>query len=641
MYFCNMKRLLTITILMSAIVCAYAQRRAHIYMNQQGGQWNIPVVTDSIVDITVSSDLKNLLFNVTGDMTVPFIIDHIDSLTFEDEPAFESKDHYKVFQLFVNTHDGSDVTSRDIYTYCHIALNAQGSFSNFSANAGIRGRGNSTFLWYDKKPYRIKLDQKHKMLGLDKAKSWVLLANYRDVTDMMNTFVFEMGDWLGLPHTNHTRYVELFLNGDYKGLYQLTEQIQQDKNRVNVSDERGILISLDVDDGPAEQPNAIDNFWSDVYHMPVCVKYPDVDPAAVPDGFPSGLNPVDSVRAVFAELEQAIKSKDYEQVKLLLDIPSFIKYLQIQEFVYNVELSAPRSVFMHKDGDGPWVMGPLWDFDAGFDFDWGNMYTGHDFFADFRETVMGTNPLKRNGNYSYVPQFFTDLFACREFVLAYKEQWAAVKDSILTHAWDECMKYVEELRQSGALTREADRWPIKGKTFETELKKMHEWLQNRLIHMSYLIAAIPEPDETPVTNDQLCGTITVNVTMDWSKGYNQSNKVKVSKQKVLQLMGISEDDLQEPNITIVPLNTDGSEGENHTNGVFGGWFNGDGNPGYYPDGHVYIEVFQDLWNWSCGLYKENCWDNTHTVTMQYQYPHDGALLKINVKVNFTINNSWW
>ncbi|MBR4899239.1 MAG: CotH kinase family protein [Prevotella sp.] len=630
-----MKRLLTIAILLSAIVCvsSYAQRRAHVYMNQQGGQWNIPVVTDSIVDITVSSDLKDLLFNVTGGMTVPFSIDYIDSLTFENEPAFESKDRYKVFQLFINTIDGSDVTSRDTYIDCHIALNAQGSFSNFSANAGIRGRGNSTFLWYDKKPYRFRLDQKHKMLGLDKARSWVLLANYRDVTDIMNTFVFEMGEWLGLPYTNHARYLELFLNGDYKGLYQLTEQIQQNKNRVNVSDERGILISLDVDDGPAEQPHATDNFWSDVYHMPVCVKYPSDE--AFTD------NTVDSVRLVLAELEQAIKSKDYEQAKQLLDIPSFIKYLQIQEFVYNVELSAPRSVFMHKDGDGPWVMGPLWDFDAGYDFDWGNMYTGHDFFADFRETVMGTNPLKRNGNYSYVPQFFTDLFACREFVMAYKEQWAAVKDSILTHAWDECMKYVDEMRLSGAIDREFKRWPIKGKSFETELQKMHNWLQNRLVHMSYLIAAIPEPDETPVTNDKVCGTVTVNVTMDWSKGYNQSNKVKVSKQKVLQLMGISESDLQEPNITIVPLNTDGSEGENHTNGVFGGWFNGEDNPGYYPDGHVYIEVFQDLWNWNCGLYKENCWDDAHTVAMQYQYPHDGTLLKVNVKVNFTINNSWW
>ena len=219
--------------------------------------------------------------------------------------------------------------------------------------------------------------------------------------------------------------------------------------------------------------------------MPVCVKYPDDERWTV--------NTVDSVRNVFAELETAIKNKDYTQVQKLLDVPSFIKYLLIQEFVYNVELSAPRSIFMHKDGDGPWVMGPLWDFDAGYDFDWSNMYTGHTFFKDFTETVMGSNPLKRNGNYSYVPQFFTDLFACKEFVKAYKAQWAAVKDTIVTHAWNESMKYVEQMRESGALDREFQRWPISGKRFDTELNKMQKWLQNRNVHFTYLVAAIPEP----------------------------------------------------------------------------------------------------------------------------------------------------
>ena len=404
-----MKRLLAFLLLsLTAGLPLMAQQRAHVYSSHWGGKWNFPVVVDSINEISFDRSQRKMLMSVTGDYIVPFNVDDVDSLTFEDEPLFESKDPYEVFQLYVTTGDGNDVTSRDDYTGCHLSLNAQGAFTNFSANAQIRGRGNSSFLWYDKKPYRLKLIDKHKMLGLDKAKSWVLLANYRDVTDMMNTYVFELGRWLGLPYTNHTRYVELFLNGDYKGVYQLTEQIQQNKNRVDISEERGILISLDVDDGPAESPDATDNFWSAVYNMPVCVKYPDDEWATE--------NTMDSVRHVFEILENAIKAHDYEQVSQLLDIPSFIKYLQIQEFIYNVELSAPRSIFMHKDGDGKWVMGPLWDFDAGYDFDWGNMYTGHTFFKDYTETVMGTNPLKRNGNYNYVPQFFTDLFACKEFV---------------------------------------------------------------------------------------------------------------------------------------------------------------------------------------------------------------------------------
>ena len=614
---------------------ATAQVRTHVYMNQDGVQWDIPFVNDSLEDMSLSEDARTVYMNTRKGIVVPFNVEQMDSLTFEDEPEVETKDKYKVFTLYVTTDDGEDITSRDEYKACHIALNAKGSFTSYSASAGIRGRGNSSYLWYDKKPMRLRFDDKHKVLGLSKARSWVLLANYRDVTDMMNTFVFEAGEWLGLPFTNHTRYVELFVNGDYRGVYQLTEQVQQNKNRVAVSDERGILLSLDVDDGPGENPGATDNFTSKVYKMPACVKYPD------DEAFTE--NTVDSVKAVFATLEQAIKDKNYAQVKELLDIPSFIKYLQLQEFVYNVELSAPRSIFLFKDGDDKWFMGPLWDFDAGYDFDWGDMYTGHTFFSNYRETVMGTNPLKRNGQYSYVPQFFTDLFGCKEFVEEYKSRWAAVKDEIVGRNWDECMKYVENLRKSGAMEREAVRWPIRGKNFETELEKMHQWLINRCNFISDLIANIPVPEETtPVTNSKFCGTMKTSVSMDWSKGFSQSNKVKVNRQTLVNLMGISMSTLKDEDLNIVPLDTDGEEGINGTNGVFGAWFDGDGNPGVFANGHVYIEVFDDLWNWNCGLYQQNCYDDEHTVTMQYQYPHNGTLLKVNVEVKFTITGSgWW
>ena len=620
-------------------VQSFSQDFSRIYTHQQGTIWCQPMATTHTDNITGSSDHKQLLFNMTDGMTIPFDIASIDSVVFSDAIAdeLESKNHYKVFQLFVNTADGTDITSREEYKQCYMSLNADGAYADFSASAQIRGRGNSSFLWYDKKPLRLKLDSKHKVLGLAKAKSWVLLANYRDVTDLMNTFVFEMGRAIGLPFTNHTRYVELFVNGDYRGIYQLTEQIQQNKNRVAVSDEHGILLSLDVDDGPGENPNADDNFWSEVYQMPCCVKYPSDEAFTA--------NTVDSVRTVFAELEQAIKSKNYTAVEQLLDIPSFIKYLQIQEFIYNVELSAPRSIYLHKDGDGKWVMGPLWDFDAGYDFDWSTMTTGHNYFSRFDETVMGSNPYKRNGNYNYVPQFFTDLFGCKEFVEQYKSQWAASKDTIVTHAWTECMKYVEEMRSSGAIGREFKRWPLAGKTFDTEVERMHEWLKNRLVHMNYLIAAIPEPaDVVPTTNEKLCGTIKTSVNMDWNNGFTQTNKVTVNKQRVAHLMGINANQLQDSELSIVPLNRDGTEGQNHTNGTFGGWFDEDGNPGYFGDGHVYIEVFEDLWTWSCGLYQNNCYDDSHTVTMQYQYPHEGTLLKVNIEVSVNISNiggGWW
>ena len=604
-------------------------------MTELGENWRFPVVVDSIVDMQANTSSNQLLFNLRPDIQVPFDLSVVDSLTVADEPLLEGKDPYQVFQLYLTTNDGSAITSKEYYTPCHMMLNARNQYANFSANGQVRGRGNSSFEWYEKKPFRLKLDVKHKMLGMAKAKSWVLLANYRDVTDLMNTFVFEMGRWMGLPYTNHTRYVEIFLNGEYWGLYQLTEQIQQGGNRVDVSDEGGILICLDADDGPDLSPQANDNFWSSVYKLPVCVKYPD------DEYFTS--HTVDSVKTVFAVLEKAIKDKNYHDVDSLFDVSSFIKYMLIQEFIYNVEVDAPRSIFLHRDGDDKWVMGPLWDFDAGYDFDWGDMYKGHGFFSDYQETVLGTNPYKLNGNYK-PNRFFADLFGCKEFVEAYKAQWAVVKDEIVSRNWDECMKYVANLRQ-GALSREANRWPLsdsRGRTFnfETELEKMHQWLLRRADFMTTLIENIPTPSD-PVTNERLCGTLTVNTSMKRSNGFSQSEQVVVSKSRVLALMGLSESDFKESDVTIVPLMTDGTEGNNGTNGVFGGWFDADGDPGQFANGHVYIEVFTDLWNWNCGLYKDNCWDTSHTVTMQYQYPHNGTLLKVNIKVKFTIENSWW
>jgi hypothetical protein len=58
---------------------------------------------------------------------------------------------------------------------------------------------------------------------------------------------------------------------------------------------------------------------------------------------------------------------------------------------------------------------------------------------------------------------------------------------------------------------------------------------------------------------------------------------------------------------------------------------------------VYIEVYNDLFNWTCGVHPYNCYDDEHTVTMQIQYPVKSVLKKVNVEVRFTIVNQggWW
>jgi spore coat protein CotH len=383
----------------------------------------------------------------------------------------------RVFTLSVETENAVPVTSKEKYVNCSVTVNGEGVYAGYHGSARIRGRGNSSWLWYDKKPYRIKLDEKAEMLGLGANKDWVLLANYRDPTHLMNAVAFEAARFMELPHVNHSRYLEVTLNGDYIGLYQLTEQVEADENRVEIDEEQGYLLSLDLDDGPSLNPEGEDNFWSQVFEMPVCVKNPE-------DQTPQQLN---VIKENLAALENAVNSCNYEAVEQLMDIKSFINFLILQEFVYNVELAAPRSMYMYKDKGGKYFMGPPWDFDGGYDFDWSTMYTGHNYFTSYRELVLGTDPARQKGGYK-VPAFFTQMFKNATFVAQYKAQWNGMHAGLLAHT-TECIDKVAGYA-AAAMERDYVRWHI-DRHYQTEIARLKLWIQNRTEYLTTVINNIP------------------------------------------------------------------------------------------------------------------------------------------------------
>ena len=406
--------------------------------------------------------------------------------TSEVTPAKTFPARYCVAKISIDVDGNMAVTSKEKEDYraCTIKIESDTAVWNYEGRGRIRGRGNSTWEWYPKKPYRLKLDEKAPILGLDEEKDWVLLANYRDPTHLMNTFVFEMGQGLGMPYTNHSRYVELTLNGDYKGLYLLTEQVEQGKNRVAINKHEGLLLSLDVDDGPAEAPGAGDNFWSEVYRMPVCVKSPEADDYPTPETL------VDDARSALGSLERAIQRHDYDALSSICDVDGMIDYLLIQEYIYNVEVAAPRSIFLYRDkgDDAKWTFGPLWDFDAGFDFDWGQMTTGHKFFSDYRETVLGTDPARHVSDYTYTSSFFTDMWKSKQFVSEVKARWNRMRPRIMAEFWPEAKRYAEAAAE--AMERNARRWPIDRQP-KTEINRMEKWLNSRTVYMDNIVTNYP------------------------------------------------------------------------------------------------------------------------------------------------------
>jgi len=227
----------------------------------------------------------------------------------------------------------------------------------------IRVRGNSTAGIADKRPYRIKFDKKQGLFGKEKAKSWVLLANYYDGTFTMNAIAFRLGQKLGLAFTPTSQFVNVYLNNQYKGIYQLTEQIQVNPGRVDIHDSLGFIVEFDYHDAASDEVK----FTAANYSLPVFIKAPEIE-----SNFNVNNTRIkfvkDSIDALTRKMaESGFPTNGYRD---MIDLESFAKYVLIQQLMDNFDFNSktqtgglPGSNYAYKDVGTRLYAGPLWDFD--------------------------------------------------------------------------------------------------------------------------------------------------------------------------------------------------------------------------------------------------------------------------------------
>lgn len=387
-------------------------------------------------------------------------------------------DPFTIPVLHIYTQNGDSVLSNTTTVLCSIFLDGKNHFANyFVAGVQIRQRGNSSRIFYPKKPYRIKLPVRAALLGLAEERDWVLLANYRDPTNFMNAVAFSMAQFLQMPYTNNNRFVELFINGEYLGMYQLTEQVEQGRNRVAVDSLNGLLLNLDLDDGPDLAPTAIDNFYSRVFQLPVAVKHPKDPTAAM----------LQVIAEDFSLLENLILNQDWINLSSKLQVNSLIDFLIISELTRNVELVSPRSVYLHRQSNGIYQFGPVWDFDGGYAFNWSSMTTGHEYFTSQSWLMGDTNPSTHPRTaYNRISPFFVGLFGVPQFVQAYQARWDAVKSGLLEFVFNRLDSYSLQTRNARAAN--SARWPI-GKNSDEEILRLKEWLRVRVLAYDAVVKA--------------------------------------------------------------------------------------------------------------------------------------------------------
>ena len=231
------------------------------------------------------------------------------------------------------------------------------SYALLSEPGTIRERGNAS-RDYPKKPWRIRFESKQHVLDAPAhAKKWTLINNYGDKTLMRNLLAFELSRLMGMPYTPYGRAVDVLFNGEYKGCYQLCDQVQVHKDRVNIEemtprDNSGDALTggyfFEID---AYADWEISYFYSN-QGKPVTIKSPDEDSITSAQK--------NYIRYHFNKMES-----DWSRY---LDLNTFLRHFLVGELSGNIDTYWSVFMYKHRMNDTIYT-GPVWDFDLAFNND--------------------------------------------------------------------------------------------------------------------------------------------------------------------------------------------------------------------------------------------------------------------------------
>lgn len=446
-----------------------------LWLCYKGGNIDKVPMTE-INKLSYTRNVPEMFINITGKDGIP----NEKYATYNDLPSV------------VENPDCYDLSFKDIYYDCTVQIRGNGYTNDLDPTpCTIKGRGNSTWT-FEKKPYRLKFPKTdaagNKLSkieigrGLKKARSFALIANYIDCTNMRNSIAMKIGQLLDMPFTNHMVPCRLYINGNLRGSYMITEKIGVGSESIDINEDWGITYSIE-NGQMAEWPT----FGSATYNHNVEIKDYFADLPENDWGNPHYL----AIKALWDKMEAAIATEDKWKV---IDMNSLIDYLIVGNLCNNPELNYPKSVKLYVEADlgingpatpvegdtftpdGIFHFGPIWDYDWAFNFTENGETMDTATLPLFAQSVSG------NGT-----KFFKDLCDDQVFLAAYGERWNEFKTTlypILKEYIEECADEIElSTVENGIL------WPDwnKGRStfkFRENLEDLKQWLDARVDFIS-------------------------------------------------------------------------------------------------------------------------------------------------------------
>lgn len=362
----------------------------------------------------------------------------------------------------ITTDSGKQIKSKEKYESATFIL--QGGKEALSGNCKIRGHGNTTWNTRElyKKPYLLKLDKEREILGMPKNDKWLLIANTADKSQLRNAYASYLASkiWNKSGWVPRYRWVSLFLNNKYQGLYTVTEKVEIAEGRIQ-TDTQGGGVLYEVN----SHLNRAWNFTTS-HGEDISIRRPE------------GKSQEEYIlmQKVLQEAEDSLFAPDFDDLtggwRRYFDEDSLIDWFLTNEFTKNHDARFQSSCFMYFDpSDGKIHMGPVWDFDISC----GNIsWNGCD---------------KPQGEWVLTASWYGRLFEDKNFVRKFKDRWL-VKSAEIKGSIDWIQKTADYIRPAVEMNDSVwhnignRQWPHapgwkKRKTYQSEVDYLKNWLCDR------------------------------------------------------------------------------------------------------------------------------------------------------------------
>jgi len=377
-------------------------------------------------------------------------------------------------------------------------------FNDFDGSITIERRGNSS-QWQGKTPYRFETvddegeNSNVELLGMPAENDWVLYAPWQDKTMIRNVLTYQLSNEME-RYASRSRYVELYLNDEYRGIYVLMEKIKRDGNRVDISklnpDE---ITGDDVTGGYILKfdwfytGDNIGGFESEFDDMIYNYHYPK----------PSDIVPEQEayIEEYINGFETIMMGTDYTNDSTgypsMMNVESFVDFILLQELAKNVD-AYRLSTYIYKDKesiDNRLTAGPVWDFNHGF----GNCDYGETWEVD--NWLLEYNPEGGDQMAFWWELLWEDLAFQHKAAVRYTELRQTIfSEEHIYSIIDSIADYL-----GPAVDRNFARWPLLGNyiwpnyyvfdTYEEEIDYLKSWTAQRLAWMDsdILLSLDPSP----------------------------------------------------------------------------------------------------------------------------------------------------